>query len=67
MSVHFLTLSRHQLRKKLAILQENGSRTTSPYLRKWQERAKDKIAHSRNFVNAFLIALTKLSRARDEF
>jgi len=49
------------------ILQENGAHTTTPYLRKWQERAEDNIAHPHNFVNTFPIALTTLSCARDEF
>jgi len=54
-------------KNNLAILQENGARATSPYLRNRRECAEDNIAHSGNFVNAFPIVLTTLSCARNEF
>jgi hypothetical protein len=62
-----LTLSRRQLQRNIGESTRKWHSHDFPYLQKWQERAEDDIAHSCNFTNTFPIALTTLSRARDEF
>jgi hypothetical protein len=51
-SAQTLTLSRHQVKNKLAIFSENGAHMIYNYLRTWHQYAEVSIAHSHNFTYA---------------